>query len=68
MERAQQRNSTLLTQSPEIIATVLGTSPAYLSAALDAVEQRYGSVARYAVEVLGLDEQAVAAMQDQLLE
>ncbi len=68
MERAHQRKSTLLTQSPEIIAAVLGTNPAYLDAALDAIQQRHGSVAGYATEILSLDENILLKMQQQLLE
>ena len=68
MQRAQQRNSILLTQSPEIIAAVLGTNPAYLSAALDTIAERHGSVAGYATEVLGLSASVVLEMQRQLLE
>lgn len=68
MGRAQQRNSSLATQSPEIIAAVLGTDTAYLNAALEAIEQKHGSVAGYVHEVLGVDANALAGMRQLLLE
>ncbi len=68
MERAQQRKSSMATQSPEIIAAVLGTDPAYLNAALDAVAQQHGSVQAYVREVLGVNENALSDMQHLLLE
>jgi protein-tyrosine phosphatase len=68
MERAQQRKSSLATQSQEIIAAVLGTDVDYLNAALDAVEQQHGSVAGYVHEVLGVDDKALSEMQLLLLE
>jgi protein-tyrosine phosphatase len=68
MERAQQRKSSLATQSEDIIAAVLGTDVAYLNAALDAVERQHESVAGYAQEVLGIDREALSDMQRLLLE
>ena len=68
MQRAQQRQSSLASQSEEIIAAVLGTDVAYLNAALDAVEQQHGSVTGYVQEVLGVDRSALSDMQQLLLE
>jgi protein-tyrosine phosphatase len=68
MERAQQRKSSLATQSPGLIAAVLGTDAAYLNAALDVVEQQHGSVAGYVQEVLDLDANALSEMRQLLLE
>jgi protein-tyrosine phosphatase len=68
MQRAQQRNSTLAAQSPEIIAAVLGTDPAYLGAALAAIDQQHGSFGAYARDVLDVDEKAMSQIRRQLLE
>jgi protein-tyrosine phosphatase len=68
MERAQQRQSSLVSQSEEIVAAVLGTDVAYLNAALDTVEREHGSVAGYVHRVLGVNEDALLKMQEQLLE
>jgi protein-tyrosine phosphatase len=68
LQRARQRNSVLLTQSPEIIAAVLGTRPEYLHAALDTIEQQHGGVQGYATQVLGLEAQVLSQMQQRLLE
>jgi len=68
MGPAQQRNSSLASQSEDIIAAVLGTDVAYLTAGLDAVEQQHGSVAGYVQEVLGIDRDALSDMQQMLLE
>ena len=68
MERAQQRNSSLANQSPEIVSAILGTDAAYLNAALDAVEQQHGSVAGYVHDALGVDKNGLAQMRQLLLE
>ncbi len=76
LQRARQRNSVLLTQSltksltqsPEIIAPVLGTRPENLHAALDTIEQQHGGVEGYATQVLGLEEQVLSQMPQRLLE
>jgi protein-tyrosine phosphatase len=67
-ERAQTRKSTLMNQSPEILAAILKSDALYLNAALDAVEHKHGSIEAYLNDALGVDEDALAAMRRQLLE
>jgi len=68
MERAQKRNSTLMNQSPDLVAAILRSDADYLDAAFDAIEQKHGSVAAYLQDALGLNEEAMSAIRQQLLE
>ena len=47
---------------------ILKADADYLQAALDAVEQKHGSVAAYAREALEIDEAGLAAVKQHLLE
>ena len=53
---------------PERVRPVLGVEPAYLDAAFDEIEVRYGSFDRYRREALGLDDARLAAFRDLALE
>ena len=68
MERARQRKSTLMNQSPEIVAAILKSDAVYLEAAFDAIEQKHGSVAAYLEDALGVNEEAMDAIRERLLE
>ena len=68
VERAHKRNSSLMNQSPEIVATILRSDATYLHAALDAVDKKHGSVAAYLQDVLGITEIELSAIRQSLLE
>jgi len=68
MERARQRKSTLMYQSPDILAAILKSDAVYLNAAFDAIEQKHGSVAAYLEGALGVDQEAMYAIHQRLLE
>lgn len=68
METARQRKSTLMNQSPDIIAAILKSDVVYLNAAFDAIEQKHGSIEAYLNDALGISEEAVSAIRLRLLE
>ncbi|MFO1394970.1 MAG: tyrosine-protein phosphatase [Steroidobacteraceae bacterium] len=53
---------------PDVLTPVLGVLPGYLDAAFDEVRTRHGSVERYFVEGLGIEDAAVAALRRRLVE
>jgi len=66
----QKNQATLSAMSPELAAKfgpALTVRAAYLQAAFDEVEQRYGSFDRYLKDGLGLDAAAVARLRERFL-
>ena len=53
---------------PERVRPVLGVEPAYLEAAFDEIDARYGSFERYRREALGLDDARLSAFRELALE
>ena len=52
---------------PAAAAALLRSDPAYIEAALDAIDARYGSVESYLRTALGLSAADIAAMRARLL-
>ncbi len=60
--------SALIDQASGIVTAVLKSDPSYLHAALDAVEEKHGTVAAYVRDALGITEEASAAIRQNLLD
>ncbi len=58
----------LFRTDPERVRPVLGVEPAYLEAAFDEIDARYGSFDRYRREALGLDDARLDAFRELALE
>lgn len=58
----------LLRADPERVRPVLGVEPAFLAAAFDEIDARWGSFDRYRREALGLDDARLAAFRELALE
>ena len=58
----------LFRADPERVRPVLGVEPAYLEAAFDEIDARWGSFERYRREALGLDDARLAEFRDLALE
>jgi len=58
----------LFRTDPERVRPVLGVEPAYLEAAFDEIDVRFGSFDRYRREALGLDDTRLAAFRELALE
>jgi len=65
---ATAARSALLNQAPGIVAAVLKSDAAYLHAALDAVEEKHGTVAGYLRDALGITDEVLCAIRQSLLE
>ncbi|MGA2396493.1 MAG: tyrosine-protein phosphatase [Steroidobacteraceae bacterium] len=65
---ATARRSVLMSQAPGIVAAVLKADASYLHAALDAVEEKHGTVAAYLQDALGITEKVSCAIRESLLE
>ena len=65
---ATAHRSALMDQASGIVSAVLRADPAYLHAALDAVEEKHGTVAAYVRDALGITEEASSAIRRSLLE
>ncbi|MCE7795431.1 tyrosine-protein phosphatase [Sphingobium sufflavum] len=63
-----ERAGSLGSQPPEVAAAILHADPAYISAALAAIETAHGSVEGYLHEVLEVSDADLRAMRDALLE
>jgi protein-tyrosine phosphatase len=57
-----------LMNAPGVVAAVLRSDPSYLHAALDAVEEKHGTVAGYLRDALGITEEASSTIRQSLLE
>ncbi len=68
MLKVTDRPGSLGTQPPEVSAAVLHADPAYIAAALDAIEAEHGSVEGYLRDVMDVDAAELAAMRDALLD
>jgi protein-tyrosine phosphatase len=64
----RKRNGELTNLSRSVASAILKADPSYLHAALDAVEERHGTVAAYLHEALGVTDQALFNMRQSLLE
>jgi protein-tyrosine phosphatase len=64
----RRRKNELTDQSRGVVAAILKADPAYLNAALDAVEEKHGTVAAYLRDALEITEEALSAMRQDLLE
>jgi protein-tyrosine phosphatase len=64
----RRRKNELTNQSRGVVTAVLKADASYLHAALDAVEERHGTVAAYLREALGITADALFAMRQSLLE
>ena len=53
---------------PEVLQVLMRTDPAYIEAALDAIEQEYGSVQGYLTKELGVTPAQVAALRQRYTE
>lgn len=65
---AKSHRSALLSQAPGIVAAVLKADPDYVRAALDAVEEKHGTVAAYLRDALGMTAEASSEIRRRLLE
>jgi protein-tyrosine phosphatase len=68
LERTRKQGGSLASNSGELVAIVLRADEQYLRAALDAVENRYGSVTGYVREALELSDAELRSLRDHLLE
>jgi protein-tyrosine phosphatase len=64
----RKRENELTGLSRDVVSAVLKADASYLHAALDAVEERHGSVAAYLRDALGITEEALFAIRQSLLE
>ena len=64
----RKRKNELTNQSRGVVAAILKADASYLHAALDAVEEKHGTVAAYLRDALGITEEALFAMRQSLLE
>lgn len=53
---------------PDVLRHVLGVDRSYLDAAFDEMDKRYGNIEGYFVDGLKLEEHAITALKEQLLE
>jgi protein-tyrosine phosphatase len=65
---ATAHRSVLLSQAPGIVAAVLKSDAGYVHAALDAVEEKHGTVAAYVRDALGIAAEVLSAIRQGLLE
>ena len=66
MNRKRENELTYLSRG--VVAAILKADAEYLHAALDAVEERHGTVAAYLRDALGITDEALSAMRQDLLE
>jgi protein-tyrosine phosphatase len=64
----RRRTNELTNQSRGVVTAVLKADPSYLHAALDAVEERHGTVAGYVHDALGITDEALFTLRQSLLE
>jgi protein-tyrosine phosphatase len=64
----RRRKHELTSQSRSVVSAILKADAGYLHAALDAVEERHGTVVAYVRDALGLNEEALFAMRQNLLD
>ena len=67
-ERRQRHPGSVATQTADIFAAIMNADAAYLQAALEAVDERHGSVAAYVVNELELSADDLRSIQQHLLE
>jgi protein-tyrosine phosphatase len=63
-----RRTNELTSQSRGVATAILKADARYLHAALDAVQEKHGTVAGYVRDALGMPEEALSAMRESLLE
>jgi protein-tyrosine phosphatase len=64
----RRRKNELTNQSRGVVTAILKADASYLHAALDAVEEKHGTVAAYLRDTLGITADALFAMRQSLLE
>jgi protein-tyrosine phosphatase len=64
----RKRKNELTNQSRGVVTAILKADASYLHAALDAVEERHGTVAAYLRDVLGITAEALSTVRQSLLE
>jgi protein-tyrosine phosphatase len=64
----RKRNNELTNQSRGVVTAILKADASYLHAALDAVEEKHGTVAAYVHDALGITEEAFFTLRQSLLE
>jgi protein-tyrosine phosphatase len=67
-DSAQKRPSELTSQAAGVVSAILKSDASYLHAALDAVEEKHGSMAAYVHDALGISEEALFAIRQSVLE
>jgi protein-tyrosine phosphatase len=65
---SRKRKNELTGLAPGVVSAVLKADASYLRAALDAVDERHGSVAVYLRDALGIPEEALLTIRQNLLE
>jgi protein-tyrosine phosphatase len=65
---ATAHRSVLMNHAPGVVAAVLKADAGYLHAALDAVEEKHGTVAAYLRDALGITAEVSSAIRHSLLE
>ncbi len=68
MLNGSNARGSLSTQPPEVAEAILHADPAYISAALDAIEGEHGSVEGYLRDLMAVSAADLVAMRDALLE
>jgi protein-tyrosine phosphatase len=64
----RKRKNELTDQSRGVVTAILKADGSYLHAALDAVQEKHGTIAAYLRDALGITEEALFAMRQSLLE
>jgi protein-tyrosine phosphatase len=64
----RKRKNELTGQARGVVTAILKADPSYLHAALDAVEEKHGTVAAYLQDAVGITEEALFTMRQSLLE
>ncbi len=65
---ADKSMSAFTRHPPEIVAAVLRADASYLLAALDAIERKHGTLMAYLLDELGVTQEALTMLQENLLE
>lgn len=68
LKGGSDRAGSLGSQPPEVAAAILHADPAYIGAALDAIDAEYGSIEGYLREMMHVDAAELHAMRDALLD
>ena len=58
----------LFRTDPELARPLLGVEPAYIESALDTIEREYGGLEAYLRDELGIDDDTLSKLRENLLE